>query len=633
MSRSLSTATTWWSWTSAGRVPGGVLAAPGLALVLAVLLLSGCAAWQPDPRDEALQALREADAAALEAALEAGADPGAPGPDGRTLLHHGALAGGERAASLLVSRADDLDGTDTQGRTPLHEAAGQGHEAWLRALIQAGAEVDVADAQGRTPLMAAAAAGEGAAVEILLDAGADADRHDGDGATALALASAARYPAVAERLREAGREPAGSEALARVARAGDLRTLAWMLERGASTEGLWQRGDTFHSLADIAAGTSPRAGALLRDHGVELQRTDGAALAVAALRGDAAAVEALLERGVDPDVQIGSGDAGRRTPLMEAARLGHVAVVEALLEAGADPAARDEHGADALWHAAVRYRTEADARAGLERGDGAEAVVEALLAGGASPGRGDRHELAAIHAAAAWGSAGLVERLLDAGAGLEQTDRNGRTPLILAAQNGNRDAMEVLLERGADPRAMDHLGGTALSHGRLAAQRTGDSVWLEDLVAAGAARAPEPEADTPPLSVGGGHGRIMRTDEAVAVYDSAGYEAHEGRLLPYTTSCSGHGCLIPPVAVLPEGTVVELLRREVADEGRLHGVFLVQERGLQGLLVEDFRYGAWPAAGEAVSEVSIGRLAHIRRMPWVEAFEVDLPAVTDGLIW
>ncbi len=315
-------------------------------------------------------------------------------------------------------------------------------------------------------------------------------------------------------------------------------------------------------------------------------------------------------------------------------RLGRLDAVSVLLEAGADVARTDAHGAGALWHAAAGRLAPQDRAAGLRREASRKAVVKVLLEGGAEPGHSDRHGFAPIHAAAASGGEEAIDALLDAGADVAETDRNGRTPLIVAAQQGHAEAVARLLDRGADPRAVDRLGATAVTYARLAVARGAQREVLHHIREAGGRRGPGPREDTPILSVEeGGVSRIMRLDEAVAVYDSAGYEDHKARLLPYTTACRSHGCLVPPVAVLPAGTVVELIHREAAEQGRLHGVFIVQEPGLRGLMFEDFVYGAWPPAGEAVTEVSIGRVAHIRGMGWVDHFDVDLPAATGGLFW
>ena len=634
-SPSLFTGTTWSLLADApvSRRPLRAAVLAGLAAVAVVA--GGCAGWPfGTGAQEAYQAVRDDDVDALAAALEAGASIDQTDGAQRTLVHHAAVHGSESVAVHLLEEGAGPEASDRDGRRPLHEAAAGGYAAVVERLLAAGAEADVRDDRGRTPLMTAAANGHGAALEALLAAGADPDLRDEQGATALSLASAARYDSVSARLRQVSTRPAWPSALVGGVRAGDVETLAWMIDRGLPVNAAWQDGEEFVSLADIAAEASPRAASLLLGHGAELHRDGTDSLVAAALEGNRKHVERLLAEGADPDAEVVGGDADGRTLIMEVARLGHREVLDALLDAGADPAQQDQFGADALWHAARGYLSRADRAAGLERGGSRAPVLQALVAAGAEPGRGDDHGFTALHAAAAWGDEAAVDVLLDAGAPIEEADRNGRTPLVVAAQQGNEEAVFRLLRAGADPAAVDRIGATAVTYARLA-ESMADTDGLADRIReAGGGKATGPRQGTPPLTVGGAHDRIMRLDQPVAIYDRFGYhgEADTG-ILPYATTCRSHACLLPPVARLPAGTTVELVHRAVSGEGGVHGVYLVQEPGLRGLLFEDALYGGWPVTGAAESEIDLGRVAHIRSMEWVEAFEVDLPAATGGLFW
>jgi ankyrin repeat protein len=81
---------------------------------------------------------------------------------------------------------------------------------------------------------------------------------------------------------------------------------------------------------------------------VEKGGAGGGALHLLAKRGDARAVEWLLERGANPNVRWPHWDADV-APLHLAASRGHADVVRLLLAAGADPGIRDsKHDSDAL---------------------------------------------------------------------------------------------------------------------------------------------------------------------------------------------------------------------------------------------------------------------------------------------
>ncbi len=601
-------------------------------LLPAVLAAAGCAGWLLHPEERsALEAARAGDAAAISRVLDGGVAPGLTDPrSGRPLIHYAAVQGDFETVSLLLAAGADPGYRDGAGRGPLYYAVEGGHAGAAEALLNAGADPDAADKSGRTPLMAAALDGSDDLIDLLLVHGADPNRRDADGATALSLASGARHRGPVRRLAAASSLPAAPWAVADVVRVGDVEVLRWMLDHGLDAAAVWDGEDGRPiSLLDVAVARSPHAAVLLLDHGGRAVRDHHRALVAAALHGDRRRVEELLAAGADVDSVVHGGDAANRTALMEAARLGHLDVVELLLAAGADLHIRDSDGADALWHAAVGYVSPRDRAARLVRGGGRSDVIVALLEEGARPGAGDEHEFGALHAAAAWADARSVRRLLGAGADPERTDRNGKTPLMYAAQYGNAEAAAVLLESGARPGAVDHIGATPVTYARLVDPEGRVHRLLRG---AGGREHVPPDRSTPALSVNLSGGRLMELDIPVAVRDVAGYDV-AARLLPYATECRGHSCRLPPVVILPEGTVVELLHREVALDGRLHSVYMVQDDGLAGLLFEDTVHGAWPPAGAAVSQVTIGRMAHIRAMPWVESYEVDLPVATGGLAW
>jgi len=131
-------------------------------------------------------------------------------------------------------------------------------------------------------------------------------------------------------------------------------------------------------------------------------------IADAAMRGDAAAVRALLTKKVDVNAPQNDGS----TALHWAVQRGDVELANLLIRAGANVKAATREGVTPLWLASVN----GDARA-----------LGALLEGGADPN----------------------EKL-----------PLGRTPLMIASRTGNVTAMTVLLDKGADPNAKETLRGT-----------------------------------------------------------------------------------------------------------------------------------------------------------------------------
>src|SRR5690606_31346873 len=131
-------------------------------------------------------------------------------------------------------------------------------------------------------------------------------------------------------------------------------------------------------------------------------------VADAAMRGDTAAVQRLLESGAN----VNQPQADGATALQWAAYHGDAELVRLLLGAGADPSLANRNGSTAMWLAASR------------------------------------------------GDAEVLEALLDGGADVDEQLPLGRRPLMLAARSGSVDAVRLLLDRGADPNAHEEQRGT-----------------------------------------------------------------------------------------------------------------------------------------------------------------------------
>jgi len=136
-------------------------------------------------------------------------------------------------------------------------------------------------------------------------------------------------------------------------------------------------------------------------------------LTIAAAAGDTESVLRLLGEGAPIDDQDGTGC----TPLVHAARSGHLATIEALLQRGADPQkAAGSNGWSPLVHAVHK---------------GQDAAARLLLEAGASAK--DRSGRVALLMAAGYGDAGMVRILIDHGA---DPGAGEIAPLILAEAVG-----------------------------------------------------------------------------------------------------------------------------------------------------------------------------------------------------
>jgi ankyrin repeat protein len=213
----------------------------------------------------------------------------------------------------------------------------------------------------------------------------------------------------------------------------------------------------FASLPLAAAGTplidavkrqdAAAVNALLdRGEAVDAAEADGTtALHWAAQRDDLKTVDLLLDAGAASTAANRFGV----TPLELAANNGNGAIVERLLAAGADPNARSREGQTPLMSAAL---------------NGQAAAVDALLEHGADVQAAEAFRgQTALMLAAGEGNVEALRSLLAAGANIGAKSKSGFTPLLFAVRNAELDAVELLLEHGADANDLAPDGTSALN--------------------------------------------------------------------------------------------------------------------------------------------------------------------------
>jgi len=298
--------------------PTGALTAEQIALVKT--WIDQGAEWPDELANEApsasqdpqaakmLDALRRGDHAALEKLLQENPKRAkGQGAAGVTPLMYAALYGDALAVSELLDRGADPNTKNDAGATALLWAVDDA--AATRLLLEHGAEPNVRSSDGVTPLMLAAAhIGSAGVVRLLLDHGA---RPEGN---LLAKAAGIGDEAVMRLLIERGaaKKPLPSDlgmrtgcrgcvnlllgmatkddlnrALVFASRDGDSKTIAMLLDRGATANG--------SALREAAASEKiPAEGVkALLDHGA----SDDQALRLAKLQGDTPVVAALKDAG------------------------------------------------------------------------------------------------------------------------------------------------------------------------------------------------------------------------------------------------------------------------------------------------------------------------------------------------
>jgi uncharacterized protein len=157
---------------------------------------------------------------------------------------------------------------------------------------------------------------------------------------------------------------------------------------------------------------------------------------------DAAAVQSLLARGLDPNlIEAERGDTG----LILALREKSMKVFDVLLNAKeVDLEAKARNGDTALMIACYKGNLPA---------------VQALLDKGAEV---NKPGWTPLHYAAAIGNNKIVQILLDKSAYIDAESPNKTTPMMMAARGGHILTIKLLLDEGADATLKNDLGMSAI---------------------------------------------------------------------------------------------------------------------------------------------------------------------------
>jgi uncharacterized protein len=201
-------------------------------------------------------------------------------------------------------------------------------------------------------------------------------------------------------------------------------------------------------LAVLAFTLSLPTGAQTPPDASELATYTG--LHAAAARGDAPAIERLVNDGADMDVR----DSNRRTPLHVAAFTKQDAAAVKLMSLGADPNALDGQRYDIVTIASVA--------------DDVPMLKTALKGGGKATNITSPYDGTALIAAAHLGHDEVVRTLIAAGAPLDHVNNLGWTALIesiVLGDGGKRHVacLEALVKAGANVNIADRSGATPLT--------------------------------------------------------------------------------------------------------------------------------------------------------------------------
>jgi ankyrin repeat protein len=355
----------------------------------------------------------------VEALLAVGADPNATAQGRETPLMVASWTGTADVVRRLLDACADVNAKEaSRQQTALMWAASERHPAIVRLLTEYGADLHArtaVTAPNRKPgmrgsaLAFAARVGDVESTRLLLNAGANVDDTVDEGLSALGFATVRGHVPVALLLLERGANANAAD--------GGYSPLHW-------AAGSWE---TTLTTADFT---------ILRDGNDEWNVLPG-------LRaGKLELVKALLKHGADPNLRMKTAppragatknpqlpELAGATPFFLAAMAGDAAVMQALLDAGADPALTTAVRSTPLMAAAGAGRNLGETS--LKQAPLLEAARLAVKTG-ADVNAADEMGNTALHYAAYLRVDSVVQFLVENGARMDVRNKFGETPLWLS---------------------------------------------------------------------------------------------------------------------------------------------------------------------------------------------------------
>ncbi len=369
----------------------------------------------------------------------------------RTPLHFAAANGFRSVAELLISRGADVNAKNSTGATPLILAVANGFRSVAELLLTNGADINVKTSEivispnqrtAGSSLVVAANRGELPMIQLLLTNHADITITDDKGCTPLHVAAKlGNVPVMAELLaqgadvdlRGSGSETRGWTPLLMAVNANQKEAVEFLLKNKADPNArigtrYGEGGDNYTALLIATARVLPEIVDMLLEGGADANLGNGLrypllnAVSNENPAGRKQMVQSLVSHGARADVR----DANIATPLQLAALRGDADAVAAVLAGHPDLNAQDKNGNSALHFALY-----------VSPSFNVTEVVKLLLEAGINPNLRDKDGTTALHLAVTKNKRDLAELLLASKANPNLQNNQGQTPLDIAQQNAS----------------------------------------------------------------------------------------------------------------------------------------------------------------------------------------------------
>lgn len=410
-----------------------------------MILFFAVCSYGGDFDKDLINAVKENDERALNAALAAKANPNARDSLGNSALLIAVGNGNDNMAGKLIQNGASASGSYTRGMSVLMLAVNKQMINTAGLLIKHGADATVKLDNGTNVLMMACERGlESVVGDIIATKQVDINARTTEGLTALSIAIKNGYLSIAKKLHCEGAKPSN---LLEAALLSDTNAAEDLIKRGENTEIKDKDGKTPLLIAYESENYAMASFLLSKGADINARDNYGLTPVISAARSNNGA---LMSLAIDSKADIMAKDINGITPLMYTIFSSNEDAVEELLRYNPQAANSIDNNAATPLVIAV------------SRGNG-RAAQKLIMSGAHINSNKSRR---ALNVAIGSGNLAIAQLLLDKGARVNARDISGTAPIITAASRNDAEAVKFLIRNGARANIKDSSGLTAMDYAK-----------------------------------------------------------------------------------------------------------------------------------------------------------------------